>query len=217
MCNFLSMHQSKEMLRVILEFFCSKNNPAWQNVESVVIDKDFVEWAVLQEVLPKAAVLLCQFHTLKWWKGLLSKRKHDVKEPDQVVLERYIREMVYANTQDVYLDAYASFIPLLKKANKELAAAFDRNWHSCREMWSVFGRSRHFTAGNSTTNRIEAWLQLKYILGRRVRIDRTLKAILKHDSSVLRDFLSSLATFQARTRVVTSVPPYLRKVAAHVS
>lgn len=32
-------------------------NPAWVNVQAVVIDKDFAEWKALEDVLPSAKVL----------------------------------------------------------------------------------------------------------------------------------------------------------------
>ncbi|ETP47045.1 hypothetical protein F442_06812, partial [Phytophthora nicotianae P10297] len=51
----------------ILEYFEEKN-PAWKQIESVVIDKDLVEWGTLKAAFPRAKILLCQFHAIARWK-----------------------------------------------------------------------------------------------------------------------------------------------------
>ncbi|ETO66696.1 hypothetical protein F444_16214 [Phytophthora nicotianae P1976] len=40
----------------ILEYFKEKN-PEWKDVKSVVIDKDFVEWQVLEQTFPNAQIV----------------------------------------------------------------------------------------------------------------------------------------------------------------
>ncbi|ETO78059.1 hypothetical protein F444_06843 [Phytophthora nicotianae P1976] len=37
-------------------------------MESVVIDKDLVEWGALKAAFPRAKILLCQFHAIARWK-----------------------------------------------------------------------------------------------------------------------------------------------------
>ena len=54
-CEFLSVTETKDALRTILTYF-KENNPAWQKIEAFVIDKDFTEWGVLEEMFPNAMV-----------------------------------------------------------------------------------------------------------------------------------------------------------------
>ncbi|EGZ19504.1 hypothetical protein PHYSODRAFT_493119 [Phytophthora sojae] len=58
-------------------------------------------------------------------------------------------------------------------------------------MWSDFARSTKFTAGNSTTTRVEAnWSQLKPSTGSGMRLDRTVGRLLDHLISILRELLT---------------------------
>jgi hypothetical protein len=54
--DFLCLNQRKETLIAVIQHF-KDLNPAWVNVQTVVIDKDFAEWKALEEVLPSAKVL----------------------------------------------------------------------------------------------------------------------------------------------------------------
>ncbi|KAE9003740.1 hypothetical protein PR001_g17895 [Phytophthora rubi] len=47
----------------IMDFF-KQRNPTWKKIKTIVIDKDFVEWRVLEKAFLNAKVLLCQFHAL---------------------------------------------------------------------------------------------------------------------------------------------------------
>lgn len=60
-----------------------------------LIDKDFVEWRVLESQFPNARVLLCQFHTLAFWRKLLIKRKYGLKVADRDAVEQLFVKMVY--------------------------------------------------------------------------------------------------------------------------
>jgi hypothetical protein len=53
--DFLCLNQRKETLGAVLQHF-KDFNPSWTQVQSVVIDKDFTEWSVLERSLPGAKV-----------------------------------------------------------------------------------------------------------------------------------------------------------------
>jgi hypothetical protein len=53
--DFLCVNQKKETLVAVLNYF-KEQNPTWQRIQSVVIDKDFTEWSALENTLPSAAV-----------------------------------------------------------------------------------------------------------------------------------------------------------------
>ncbi|EEY70060.1 uncharacterized protein PITG_06625 [Phytophthora infestans T30-4] len=52
------------------EFFKSKN-ASRMIIRTVITDKDFVEWSVLEDCFPHAKVLLCQFHAITYWKKMV--------------------------------------------------------------------------------------------------------------------------------------------------
>ncbi|KAE9112620.1 hypothetical protein PF007_g11026 [Phytophthora fragariae] len=65
--DFVCLYEQALTVSTILNYFKEKN-PGWRRIESVVIDKDYVEWNVLKELFPRAKILLCQFHAISYWK-----------------------------------------------------------------------------------------------------------------------------------------------------
>lgn len=55
MLDFFCLNQKKDTLKEVLAYF-KMLNPTWTSVESLVIDKDFSEWAALREVFPGVKV-----------------------------------------------------------------------------------------------------------------------------------------------------------------
>ncbi|KAG4055955.1 hypothetical protein PC123_g8975 [Phytophthora cactorum] len=114
---------------------------------------------------------------------------HEVKycpsEKDQV--QRYFADMLYSSTAARFEDVYSDFAEFCSSSNRtDVKKYFDKNWKTCLPMWSNFERSKCFSAGNTTTNRIESnWMQLKMVLGKRTSIDKTVDALLQHQSHVI--------------------------------
>lgn len=63
--DLLCVAQTHDMMKAVLAHFVEINPGAKDKIKSVVIDKDYNEWCVLQEVLPASDVVFCQFHVLK--------------------------------------------------------------------------------------------------------------------------------------------------------
>nr|CCA15933.1 conserved hypothetical protein [Albugo laibachii Nc14] len=57
--DFLCLNQRMDTLSAVLSSF-KDNNPAWTKTDTFVIDKDFVEWAVLEELFPKSKSAVVQ-------------------------------------------------------------------------------------------------------------------------------------------------------------
>lgn len=76
--DFLSLNEQAVTISTILEYFKEKK-PCWQQVKTVVIDKDFVEWRVLKECFPDATILLCQFHAISYWKKAVQRPVYRLK------------------------------------------------------------------------------------------------------------------------------------------
>ncbi|KAF1327388.1 hypothetical protein FI667_g7643, partial [Globisporangium splendens] len=91
--------------------------------------------------------------------------------------------MVYASSEDFYALKKGHFCSRAEAASKSFKEHFDKNWDSCSDMWSNYGRGRYFTAGNTMTNRIEAiWNQFKQLLGKKTSIGKCLKTIFKYQA-----------------------------------
>jgi hypothetical protein len=133
-------------------------------------------------------------------------------------VEDLFRSMIYAPTTDRYSRAKQSFHAQAKKISKSLVKYFDKNWDSCSSMWSNHGRRMCFSAGNTTTNRIEAsWNQFKQLLGKKSSIDKCVQVILQHQVCVTRQFVTSMAHFELYPPAAPQLPRQLRELAAVLS
>lgn len=67
-------NERKETLRTACEQF-KEGCPSFDSVAVIIIDKDFTELAVLKEQFPKARVLLCHFHVVKYLQEEVAKER----------------------------------------------------------------------------------------------------------------------------------------------
>ncbi|POM81192.1 Hypothetical protein PHPALM_874 [Phytophthora palmivora] len=177
--DFFALDQKGETMLLIVEFF-KRKNPSWNNIQTVVIDKDFVEWRILDDAFSSAKILLCQFHALTYWRKVCRRPKFDLKMAQRDEMEAAFAKLIYC-TQSKFDSEAATFARICKKECSELLQYFQKNWKTCVTMWANHARGKFFSAGNSTTNRIESnWNQLKLLLGKRPRIDFTLGVRYSH-------------------------------------
>ncbi|GMF59440.1 unnamed protein product [Phytophthora fragariaefolia] len=95
---------------------------------------------------------------------------------------------------------------------------FEKNWNSCRDMWSNFVRGNFFTAGNTTTNRIESnWNQVKLLLDHKTRIDKTIAGLLLHQITITQQIVSTIGLHNSTSRMPKAVTRFLRGVATRLS
>lgn len=131
-----------------------------------MVDKDFGEITLLQKEFPLARVLICHFHLKKYLRAEMSNAiyggRHGV-DVDRV--EDSLDMMVKARAKEEYdrgfrnmyyiLDGFDEVgeLPELPEPKHPLLQYFVRNWHSCKEMWSIYERGDVAHLGNHTNNR----------------------------------------------------------------
>lgn len=85
-------------------------------------------------------------------------------------------------------------------------------------MWANFTRGKAFTAGNTTTNRIESnWNQVKMLLGHKTRIDKTIAGLLQHQMTITQKIVFTIGHQHSTSRAPKTVPKFLRAVANRLS
>ncbi|ETP38984.1 hypothetical protein, variant [Phytophthora nicotianae P10297] len=92
--DFLALDQKFATMKYIVEFF-KRHNPSWKSIRTIVIDKDFVEWRVLEKAFPHAKVLLCQFHALTYWRKVCRRPKFNLKMVQQDTMEAAFAKLIY--------------------------------------------------------------------------------------------------------------------------
>ncbi|OWY99608.1 hypothetical protein PHMEG_00029363 [Phytophthora megakarya] len=165
-----------------------KNNPSWDRIRAIIIDKDFGEISLLKKEFPLAKVLICHFHLKKYLRTEMSKavyggrdavdvdRVEDavdmmVKSQDEKEYDRGLRYMYYL------LDGFDEQGEL-PEPKHPLLAYFMRNWHTCKDMWAVYERGHVAHLGNHTNNRLEsAWGNLKEILRPEMELDECVEML----------------------------------------
>lgn len=93
--DFLASNPKAITIRTIFNYF-KQVNPERPQITSTVIDKDFVEWRALEASFPAAKVLLCQFHTISYWKKVVQQRKYNLKVAQREAIVEMILDIIYA-------------------------------------------------------------------------------------------------------------------------
>ncbi|RLN61648.1 hypothetical protein BBJ28_00024578, partial [Nothophytophthora sp. Chile5] len=190
-CEMLVADQKKETMRHCLKFF--KECMVKDITETFVIDKDFTEWRVLEEEFPHTKVLLCQFHALLAVKKKLATPKMNIKAKHREVLENAWHGLVYASTES----DFALERNRMRKKCAKMSASFEvyleKNWYPCNDMWATYSRGAYFTAGNTTSNRLEAtWKQMKSLVNLTCTLDQCISGILLYQNASMRELRADL-------------------------
>ncbi|KAF1784227.1 hypothetical protein GQ600_5726 [Phytophthora cactorum] len=85
--NNHALDQKAVTMENIVEFF-KRKNPSWKSIQTIVIDKDFVEWGY-------AKVLLCQFHALTYWRKVCKRDKFNMKVTERDTMESAFAKLIY--------------------------------------------------------------------------------------------------------------------------
>ncbi|POM76185.1 LOW QUALITY PROTEIN: Hypothetical protein PHPALM_6605 [Phytophthora palmivora] len=180
--DFICLNEYAITIKTILKYFKEKN-AMWTNVKSVVIDKDVSNGKRCRSVFLRYKFALsvpCYFVLEKCHEATC------IKVVQSEELLNLMTKLLYCRTENIYNAGYDA-LKLYCKTNQKQAffAYFKKNWNLCRGTWSNIFRGKHFTARNTTTNRIESnWNQLKMLLGLKTRIDKTVSDLLQHQMTI---------------------------------
>ncbi|GMF23941.1 unnamed protein product [Phytophthora fragariaefolia] len=92
--DLLALDQKGGTMERILEFF-KRHNPSWTSIETISINKDFVEWRVLERVFSGAKVLLCQFHAISHWWKVCRRQKYNQTMSQRERMEHAFGKLIY--------------------------------------------------------------------------------------------------------------------------
>jgi len=94
------------------------------------------------------------------------------------------------------------------------AQYLEANWYNCRDMWATHLRTKTFTAGNTTSNRLEAsWGQMKKLINSSMTLDRCVGRILLYQNASIRELRGNLIRRNSRTRLNSRHPDEVLQVA----
>ena len=116
-------------------------------------DKDLTERRVFAAAFPQAKLHLCLFHTLRSFSREVTQEKLGMRTGVPDSLLSIFNAMVNARSEEVFEQQCA----LLEEMQVPSASRyFERNWLLIKEEWVACHKSRHFTLGELTNNRLES-------------------------------------------------------------
>ncbi len=160
------------LLKIIQSFKAS--NSSWSQVQVIVIDKDFTELQTLQQEFPRAKVLFCQFHVIKYLFKQLAEL--DIAKENREEARELIRRLVHACSETEYTDLKGELLQVCNDAFKQY---FTKCWDTCKVQWVSFLRDEYLHLANTTNNRLECHNQkLKDVTSRSMSLSEMFANVL---------------------------------------
>ena len=104
---------------------------------------------------------------MKYLKKKVLVSELDVKRAEKESLAATLQKLVNSKDDEEYSKAYND----LQSHDAEFVRYFDKNWHSCQDLWVIHKRANLRTHGNNTNNKVESHNQkLKNFLNKQMRI-----------------------------------------------
>jgi hypothetical protein len=118
-----------------LDHFVRANSDVAENISVIIVDKDLNEIKVLQTCFPRALILICTFHVLKYSAEMVHKPDYGkISADDRDALDACIHNMVYADSKQKYDDNHKTLVDMCKDIGySKFYEYFNDNWHSCTD------------------------------------------------------------------------------------
>ena len=166
-------------------------------------DKDMAERTVFKAAFPSASLQLCLFHTLRSISREVTTEKMGIRVGQRDALLSVFNAMAVARSEQAFEDQCA----ILEGMNIPAALTyFRRNWLPIKLEWVQYFKSRCFTLGETTNNRLESLNgKIKSVCSRYASLD-----------AFFADFFSLLRVLRGETEhkaIINSISTTSRKVA----
>jgi hypothetical protein len=185
--SLLERNADWHMLRA-LEHLTRVNPTAAEAVQVVMVDKDLNEIRVLRSYFPKARVLICMFHVIKYLK--ISSRKPEYGTLSSDDHDALVHNMVYAVSAEVYEANRTSLKVLCARAGfDEFFNYMEDNWHRCIDMWVMLKRAKLPHMKIHTNNHLENWFgHFKNEVDASMSMTEAVKALMDYDARIASEY-----------------------------
>ena len=134
-------------------------------VDYFMVDKDFDQNDLLMKYFPKATLLLCIFHVLKYIHDVIATIQSD-SNVDLQCLKQNLFDSFYGMCMSFTLDHFQLNLRKWRRFEdgvtvkigsnrKSLKDYIEKNWLACSEQWTLYSRRKLPILFTTTTNRIE--------------------------------------------------------------
>ncbi|POM72260.1 Hypothetical protein PHPALM_11054, partial [Phytophthora palmivora] len=186
----LMENESEECLTDAIQAFKS-NNPSWQDVRVIVIDKDMGELSIMKKEFGDVKVILCHFHLKKYIRTEMAKSEYGGQSSfDKDQVENAVDLMRQATSIKEYTKylKYMYFLldgvqlsesDKIPEAKQPFLKYFMRNWHAIKNS----GRYTHVQTSltleiTRTTGKTTSWGHIKDILKPDMALDECVDTLM---------------------------------------
>ena len=192
--------ETEAMISEMVNLF-KEQNPKWNNVKTVMSDKDFVERDVFSRLFEQADLKISLFHVLRTFRGEITGKKMGVNRQQRESILAMLQKIAYSRT----LDEYKENRTLLNDSSYTQAKTYFQNSRDCiKDQWDV-GLSQSYTLGNNTNNRLESINQkIKQCVDKNSKFDSFAKDFIAFLNTHRTEINGKLCKVSAKVPVVTS-------------
>jgi len=149
----LLVNELHETLKWFFETF-QKNNPASNNTNVFMTDKDMNERKVINDIFPDAKLMICLFHALRIFHREITCDKLGITPQERDQSKVLFEKLCYSDNEEEYQKLYDT---LKSFAPAQVMDYFNKNWHPIRSEWVVGMTYNSGNFLNRTNNRLESF------------------------------------------------------------
>lgn len=139
---FVVVNEEKNAIQLLLDIF-KEENPGWQEIRTVLIEKNFSERIIYIRSFPGVQMHLSLFHVFRAMRRDMSVGKMGITKEQKLLCLELMQKMAYANCEQTYEMYYEQ----LRLTNiYTVVEYYTNNWHNIKEEWVMaLKSSTHFT------------------------------------------------------------------------
>ncbi len=178
--------EEKEVLSEALTSFKEANYENIEEMEFVMLDKDFSEINALYAVLPHVHFIICSWHATRAVSRYVNSLSLDSNlQYLKGKVKNLFDVMMHAPSQDLYMKAWNEICQLstINQTMDKCVEYLDNNWHQHRENFAKHCLKNKAILNSFTNNRSEAFNKhMKYLIPVHSRVDHVINTLLEYEN-----------------------------------
>eukprot|EP00794_Sanderia_malayensis_P013540 gene13540-14944_t len=149
---FIVAEETEATIETAVNFF-KENNPAWEQTQVIMSDKDFGERNVFSRCFPQAAMQICLYHALRTFRREVTMEKMGITSAERMRCLELLSKIIYSKSPA----EYDSNVNALKATEiQSVIAYYEENWGDIKDQWVSCFKDSVFNLGETTNNRLES-------------------------------------------------------------
>lgn len=143
--SFLVSDETRDTISTMVKAF-KKFNASWENVKTIMSDKDFVERSVIRDEFPNASLIICLFHVLRTFRREVTCDRMGLRPSQRDLCLEILQKIVYSHSSQEY-DHNVEM--LLSTGFESVITYYTNNWAPIKEKFVECFKGRCLTLGTN--------------------------------------------------------------------